>query len=217
MQLLSWWRLLGPSHRFINPLILAWSSCLLEWHAAWAAAHQHCGSLTDWWDSGAPFSSRGLWLRQLWQHEWRPVPRRPDHWSDWAPAAGCAGFALLLYLQIGCCAAAGWTRHILRVNEALVWEMERGQYRKVLTLDCIQLISRFLQFGCKPATACVLVDSLLLSVAWNAPKSVSLTRRAQIDLLLLFCLHNNFTAGSSVRGIRWFIWKLSSAQSVIRC
>lgn len=140
----------GPSHALASPLILVWSSCLLECHTAWAAAHKHCGSLTDWWHVWTPFSSPGLCLRQLSsQHDRRPVPRDTDHWADWAAAGGRAGFALLLYLQTGCFAALGWTRHILGVNEALV--LASAKWKRVLELPPWAAFSTSVGFYIWPA------------------------------------------------------------------
>lgn len=115
----------APPARLINPLILVWSSCLLESQRASAAAHQHCGSLTGCWHIWTPFSSLD-WEAASCQHD-GPVVRPSDHWSDWAAAAGCAAVALLLYLQTGFFAAAGWTRQVLGLPEALLVASERWE------------------------------------------------------------------------------------------
>lgn len=127
-----------------------------------------CSSETVWEpDFDSIFHPWTFRLGQLsWQHDWRPVPRDSDYGSDWAPTAGRAGVALLLYLQIGHFSAVRWTWNLLRVTTTMLvigsekWKQENTDMTWNVTLDFIQHVSRFLPVG-----------SFLLGLVLNPPQS----------------------------------------------
>lgn len=52
-------------------------------------------------------------MNAWWHHDWRGISRDTYHCSEWLPAVGRSGTALLLYLQAGRFAAPGWTGQLL--------------------------------------------------------------------------------------------------------